>query len=126
MGEAILMHLLDEVPQHLLGHVEVGDHAVLEWANRGDRSRRAPQHPLRLDADGVHLTGSLVDGDDGGLGEHDPAAADVDKGVGGAKVHGHIAAAEAAQSVEEPHRTFESSSTEAVYPGKAPGEQANE
>ena len=33
--EAVLVHLLDEVAQHLLGHVEVGDHAVLERADRG-------------------------------------------------------------------------------------------
>ena len=70
---------------------------------------------LRLGAT-AYLAGSLVDGDDGGLGEHDPTAADVHERVGRAKVHGHIAAAEAAQSVEETHRTFESSSTEAVYP----------
>jgi hypothetical protein len=37
MREAVLVHLLDEVAQHLLGHVEVGDHAVLERADRGDR-----------------------------------------------------------------------------------------
>jgi hypothetical protein len=53
---------------------------------------------------GVHLAGPLVDGDDGGLGEHDPAAADVHERVRRAEVHGHIAAAEAAQIVEEPHR----------------------
>src|SRR6266581_3440117 len=85
-------------------------------ANRGNRSRRAPEHPLRLDANGVHLAGSLVNGDYGGLGEHDPAAADIHECVGRAKVHGHIAAAEAAQPVKEPHRTSESRSTEAVDP----------
>ena len=105
------MHLLDEVPQHLLGDVEVGDHAVLQRADRGDRARRATEHPLRLDADGVHLAGSLVDGDDGGLGEHDAAAADVHERVGRAEVHGHVAAAEAAQIVEEPHKLESSAPT---------------
>ena len=64
--EAVLVHLLDEVAQHLLGDVEVGDHAVLQRADRADRSRRAAEHPLRLDADGVHLAGALVDRDDHG------------------------------------------------------------
>ena len=36
---AVLVHLLDEVAQHLLGHVEVGDHAVLERPDRLDRAR---------------------------------------------------------------------------------------
>ena len=34
------MDLLDEVTEHLLGHVEVGDDAVLEQADRGDCPRR--------------------------------------------------------------------------------------
>ena len=62
--EAVLVHLLDEVAEHLLGDVEVGDDAVLQRADRGDRPRRAAEHPLRLDADRVHLAGALVDRDD--------------------------------------------------------------
>ncbi len=95
--EAVLVHLLDEVAQHLLGDVEVGDHAVLQRADRGDRPGRAAEHPLRLDADGVHLAGALVDRDDRGLGEDDAAAAHVHERVRRAEVHGHVAAAEAAQ-----------------------------
>jgi hypothetical protein len=49
------------VPQHLLGHVEVGDHSVLERPDRRDRARRPPEHPFGLDPDGVHFTGALVD-----------------------------------------------------------------
>src|SRR5437764_1769 len=37
MCEAMLMDLLDEVPKHLLGHVEVGDDAVLQRPDRSDR-----------------------------------------------------------------------------------------
>src|SRR4029450_5177113 len=36
--EAVLVHLLDEVAQHLLGDVEVGDPPVLQRADRRDRS----------------------------------------------------------------------------------------
>ena len=93
--EAVLVHLLDEVAEHLLRHVEVGDDAVLQRADRGDRPRRAAEHPLRLDAHRMHLARALVDRDDGRLGEHDAAPADVDEGVRGAEVDRHVAAAEA-------------------------------
>jgi len=36
--EAVLVDLLDEVAEHLLGHIEVGDDAVLERADRLDRA----------------------------------------------------------------------------------------
>ena len=42
---AVLVHLLDEVPQHLLGHVEVGDDAVLERPDCADVPGRPPEHP---------------------------------------------------------------------------------
>ena len=103
MREAVLVHLLDEVPQHLLRDVEVGDHAVLERPDRRDRAGRAAEHPLRLDADRVHLARALVDRDHRGLGEHDAAAPHVDERVGGAEVHGHVAAAEAGEGAEEGH-----------------------
>ena len=103
MREAVLVHLLDEVPKHLLGDVEVGDDAVFERPDRGDSPWRAPEHPLRLDADRVHLPGPLVDGDDRRLREHDAAPADVDEGVRGAEVDGHVAAAEAGEGLEPRH-----------------------
>ena len=108
--EAVLVHLLDEVAEHLLGDVEVGDDAVLERADRRDRAGRAAEHALRLDADGVHLAGALVDRDDRRLGEDDPAAADVDERVRGAEVHGHVAAAEAVEVPQKAHRPATESS----------------
>ena len=101
--EAVLVHLLDEVAQHLLGHVEVGDDAVLQRTDRLDRPRRATEHPLRLDADGVHLAGALVDRDDRGLREHDPAPADVDERVRGAEVDGHVTATETCHRGKDAH-----------------------
>ena len=101
MREAVLVDLLDEVPEHLLGDVEVGDDAVLQRPDRLDRSRRAAEHPLRLDADRVHLAGALVDRDDGRLREHDAAAAHVDERVRGAEVDRHVAAAEAGHRGED-------------------------
>ena len=103
MRPAVLVHLLDEVAEHLLRHVEVGDHAVLERADGRDRPGRAAEHPLRLDADGVDLARARVDRHHGGLRQHDPAAAHVDERVRRAEVDRHVAAAEAGEVGEETH-----------------------
>ena len=42
----VVVNLLDEVLQHLLGHVEIGDHAVFHRADRGDVARGTAQHLL--------------------------------------------------------------------------------
>ncbi len=102
--EAVLVDLLDEVAEHLLGDVEVRDDAILERTDGRDRAGRAPEHPLRLDADGVHLARPLVDRNDRRLGKHDAAPADVDQRVRGAKIDGHVAAAEAGERLEPAHR----------------------
>jgi hypothetical protein len=99
----VLVHLLDEVAQHLLRDVEVGDHAVLERPDRGDGSRGAAQHPLGFDPDRVDLARARVDRHHGRLGEHDPAAAHVHQRIGGAEVHGHVATAEPGEIGEEAH-----------------------
>ena len=103
MREPVLVHLLDEVAQHLLGHVEVGDHAVLQRADRADRAGRAAEHPLRLEPDRVHVARALVDRDHRRLGEHDAAPAHVHERVGGAEVDGHVTAAETGEVVEDAH-----------------------
>src|SRR5919204_477412 len=112
----VLVHLLDEVAQHLLGHVEVGDDAVLQRADGRDRARRAAEHALGLDADGVHLAGARVDRDHAGLGEHDAAAADVDEGVGGPEIDRHVAATETGQVAEEAHAKNRATATGARRP----------
>ncbi len=99
----MVVHLLDEVAEHLLGDVEVGDDAVLQRADRGDGAGGAADHALGLDADGVDFARALVDRDDRRLREDDPAATDVDERVGGAQVHGHVATAEAVEVTHETH-----------------------
>jgi len=47
--------LLDEVPEHRLGDLEVGDDAVLEGADGGDVAGSAAKHALGLVTDGKHL-----------------------------------------------------------------------
>ena len=103
VGEAVRVHLLDEVAQHLFGDVEVGDHAVLERPDRGDRAGRAAEHPLRFGADRVDLAVERVDRDHRGLGEDDAAAAHVDERVGRAEVDGHVAAAQPSQVADHAH-----------------------
>src|SRR3954468_15312395 len=109
MRETVLVDLLDEVAEHLLSHVEVGDDTVLERPDRGDRARRAAEHALRLDADRMHLARALVDRDHRRLGEHDAAPAHVHERVRSTEVHGHVAAIEATEVVEEAHPSSESS-----------------
>src|ERR1700728_1274939 len=103
VGEGALMNLLDDVSEHLLGPIEVGDHAVLERADRGDRAGGTAEHPLGLDADCVDLVRPRIDRDDAGLGQDDAAATHVDERVGGAEVDREIAAAETCHVAEETH-----------------------
>ena len=86
------MHALDEVAQHLLADVEVGDHAVLERPDRLDVTRRAADHALGFDADRERATVARVDRDDRRLVEHDAAPAHVDERVGSPQVDRHVAA----------------------------------
>ena len=101
--------LPDELPQHRLGDLEVGDHAVPQRPVGGDRGRRAADHPLRVGADRVDLAGALIDRDDRRLGQHDPAPAHVDHRVGGAEVHGDVTAGAQAADGPSPARAAEQS-----------------
>ena len=74
--------------------VEIGDHAVAERSHRGDRRRRAADHPLRLLADRVHLAVASVDRDHRRLGDDDALSAHVDERVRGAEIDREIAATE--------------------------------
>ena len=79
--------------EHLLGDLEVGDHAVPERADRPDRGRGPADHPPRLGADGVHLARLLREGDNRRLEQDNPLAADEHQGVRRAEVDRQIAAA---------------------------------
>ena len=100
---AVLVDLLDEVPEHLLGHVEVRDHAVLERTDRLDRPGRASEHALGLDADRMHFPAARVDRHDARLREDDAPPADVHERVGRPQVDRHVAAAESCQIAEDAH-----------------------
>src|ERR1700689_3438658 len=97
------MDLLDEVPEHLLGHVEVGYDPVLERTDRLDRPWCATKHALRLDAHRVHFAAARVDRNDARLRQHDATAADVHERAGRSQVDRHVAAAEPCQIAEDAH-----------------------
>jgi hypothetical protein len=101
VGEAAGVKRGDEVPQHLLGDLEVGDHAVFQRPDRGDRAGRAAEHPLCFDADGVDVAAERIDRDHRGLREDNSAPSHIDERVGGSQVDGHVAAAEADQTTEQ-------------------------
>src|SRR5256885_16581572 len=91
--ELVVVDLLDELLEHLLGDREVGDHAVLHRPDGDDVARRLAEHLLRFLADGLNRffpvrTGFLSDRHDGRFIEHDALAADVDEGIGRAEVDG--------------------------------------
>src|SRR5690606_28739496 len=83
----LAVHLADEVGEHRLGDLEVGDHAVLEGADGGDGAGGLAQHLLGHPAHGVavgeDLVGALPDGDHGGLVQDDALAPDRNQGVAG-------------------------------------------
>ena len=76
---ALAVGLLDEVAEHRLGDLEVGDDTI-----------RAAEHSLGLVADGENLGGAGLDGDDGGFAKHDPLVLDEDKSVGGAEIDADV------------------------------------
>ncbi len=98
------MHLADEVAQHGLGDVEVGDDAVLQRADGLDVGGGATEHGLGLDPDGEDGAVGPVHHDDGGLVEHDPLAAHVHEGVGSAEVNADLARVLGPEQPPEPHQ----------------------
>jgi len=79
---------LDELLQHLLGHGEVGDHAVLHRADRLDVAGDFAQHLFGFLADRLNRSlavraAFLADRNHRGLIEHDALSAHVDQRVRG-------------------------------------------
>ena len=84
------MNLLDEVAEHLLGDVEVGDDAVAQRSDGGDVGRGTTDHPLRLHTDGERSIVVRVDCNDRRLVEDDSLSAHEHEGVGRSQVDGHV------------------------------------
>jgi hypothetical protein len=86
------MHLVNEVLDHLLGDVDVGDHAITQRADGLDLVGRLAHHQLGVLADGFHPLDAIygLNCDDRRLIEDDAPAADVDEGVGRPEVDRHV------------------------------------
>ena len=86
------MHLADEMLDHFLGAVEIGNHPVAHRADRLDRARRAAQHELGILAHRQNLLFAVLDviGHDRGFIQHDALAAHVDQRIGRAEVDTHV------------------------------------
>src|SRR4029453_19352785 len=104
---------LDEIPEHLLRDVEVGDHAALQWAHGLDMAPRWADHPLGLVADRDDRPSECVHGDDGGLVQHDPVPPNVDERVRRPQVDNHVLS-------QEPKNAFGAKAALALWRGKSP------
>ena len=76
--------------EHALGHVEVGDDAVLEGTHGDDVRGGTSDHALRLGADCQHLLRNAVDCDDTGLIYDNAAAFDHDQRVRRPEVYANV------------------------------------
>src|ERR1035437_4162982 len=100
---APVVHLGDEVLDHLLGDVEVGDVAVFERAHGDDVSRGPAEHLAGLDANRQHHVAGLGHGHDRGFVEDDPLAADVHQSVGGTEVDPHVGGPQPEYGINHAH-----------------------
>ena len=94
-------HFAEEVFDHLLRNLEIGDHTIAQRPDRLDLGRRAPQHLLGFLANREHLLSAIrsADGDHRGLVEDDPATLQVDKRVYRAEVDRHVTAEQTEHSL---------------------------
>ena len=81
--------LADETADHHLGRVEVRDHAVAERTDGADAGVRLLVHEFGLLAQRDALVVRIVDGDDGGLVQHDLVILE-DDGIGRAEVYSEL------------------------------------
>ena len=80
------MSLADEVLQHLLRHLKVGDNAVLHRADRNNVARCAAKHLLCVAAYGLDLIRDLVDRNDRRFRDDDAATLCVNERIGRAEI----------------------------------------
>ncbi len=113
--ETLLLRFPDELTQHHLGDLEIGDDTVLHGPHRYDMIRGLPQHRLGLRSDRVDLLGLLIDRDDRGFVQHDAVALDVDQRVGRPEIDRYIVREVGGQAPKQ-YRTFLSARDEIPLP----------
>ena len=75
------MHLVDEMPQHRLGDLEVRNDPVLQRPDGHDVAGGAPEHPLRLVAHGQHVIRPRPHRHHRGLAQDDAVIFYINQGV---------------------------------------------
>jgi hypothetical protein len=88
--ERAAVRLLDEVVEHPLGHLEIGDDAVLHRPDGGDVAGGPAQHLLGGAPDGLHLVRDPVDGHDGRLADDDAPPFRENERVGRPEIDGEV------------------------------------
>src|SRR6185369_9348243 len=84
-----VMHLVNKVPEHLFGNVEVCDHPVLHGTDSGDIARGTAEHLLCFHPYGKNLLLAVIQllyGHDRRFTDHDPLPFQVDESIGRAQV----------------------------------------
>src|SRR4051812_36540789 len=96
------MHAVNEVLDHFLSGLEIGDNAVFQRTLGVDLGGGASEHELCFVAESErhHDAAHVFHRDDGGLVEHDPPALYVDERVGRTEVDGHVGGSETKYFVE--------------------------
>ena len=84
------MYLADEVVQHLLGDVEVRDHAVAQRPDSHDVGGRSANHFLGFRADSQYFFSFLINRDYRWLVDDDAFAAHIYQGIGRSQVDADI------------------------------------
>jgi hypothetical protein len=101
-----VVHLVDEVAQHGLGHFEIGNDTVAHGPDGHDIARGAAEHVLGFQSHGQHTVFRSVvrsHGDHGGFAENDALAFDINQGVGRSQVNGQIAGKDTQYGIDEIH-----------------------
>jgi len=89
-GQPVFLDLLQEALNHLLGHLEVGDHPVLERPDGFDVLVGALVHLKGLVPELADLAGRVVDGHDARLVEDNPFSANVHQSIRRPQVDGDV------------------------------------
>jgi hypothetical protein len=76
----------NEVAQHLLGHLEIGDHAVAKWPGCLDVGRCAADHLPGLCTDRLDLAAPRIDRNHRRLEQDDPFPTPEDDRIGGTQI----------------------------------------
>ena len=86
------MNLADKIFDHVLGNIEVGDHAIPQRPNRLYIPGCPAKHLLCLLTDGQYLLfiPHFGDGHYGRLVQDNVLALNVDEGISGSKINRHV------------------------------------